>query len=214
MAQCRHMAGQKREALSPSGTRDVFSRVTKAPDDRGWWLVSGGDLAVPVLLRLGRTPEGQIACTGLALGIDSETPPRLTTTVLHNIRLTEMVSQIAQALGHQYREQRVKGGVAVEFDEVQQLLGYLVDRGPGVTVPRARPGAKGHSDEGLRRVIAVYRRALKEHPAAPTKATATAMSYSEANVRYMLRAARKRGLDVPSYRGQRARTQRKGRKQR
>ena len=209
------MAGHRREALLPSATRAMFSRVTKAPGDRGWWRVSGGDLPLPVLLRLGLTPEGEVTCTGLALGVDADIPPRLTATALHSIRLAAIVSQIAQVLGHEYRERRFKGGTAVEFAGVEHLLGHFVDHAPAVVVPRARPGAQGHSDASLREVVAVFRRALKEHPHAPTKATAAATNYSDANVRYMLRKARNRGLDVPSYgeeRTQRARS--KGRKQR
>jgi len=206
------MAGQKHEALLPNATRATFSRVTKAPGDRGWWRVSGGDLPVPVLLRLGPTPEGQVACTGLALGIDSDTPPTLTTTMLHKVRLAEMVSGIAQVLRHRYREQRSKGSTAVEFGDVESLMGYFVDRAPSVVVPRARPGARGHTDEELREVVAVFRRMLKEQPDAPTRATATATNYSDSNVRYLLRRARERELDVPSYRGQHRRTRHKGRK--
>lgn len=199
------MAGQRREALLPSATRAMFARATKAPGDRGWWRVSGGDLLVPVLLRLGRTPEGQIACTGLALGIDTDPPPRLTATALR-LPLAAIVTDIAQVLGHEYQEKRFEGGTAIEFAGVEHLLGHLVDNAPTVVVPRTRPGAKGHTDARLREVVGVYRRALKEQPAAPTKATAAATNYSEANVRYMLRAARKRGMDVPSYGKQRAQT--------
>ncbi len=185
------MSGYRFRALLPGSSAKAFERAGRST----WWQVTGGDLPAPVLVRLGPTPEGEIACTGVVVGIDDEGKQRAVTASALRIPLAGIVSELTQGIRRDYKLERGERSVSFKVEHFEQILGFLADSAPPITVPRVRPGVRGHSDEHFREVVTRYRRALKDEPFAPTKAViAQYPNWSPAAVRYWLRIARKRGL--------------------
>lgn len=182
------------EALLPSASRATFGRASQS----AWWRVTGGSLDAPLLVRIGRRGD-VIACTGLAFGVDDGasrargSAPMVTTTTLR-IPLAEIVGTIARTPTRGYKVTRAGRSTMVEFDNPRGLLGYFVDAGPRAT-PRVRLGAKGHPPEHYEELVRRYRKALRTHPAAPTKAVCEQYpNFKPVTVRYWLGVARRRGL--------------------
>lgn len=172
-------------------------------DHVGWRRVTGGELAMPVLLRLSSTRKGEIVCTGLIVGLgrprsifDSGDEPivspaeqiRIVTASALRIPLASIVTQMAREI-HGGTLKRSPGRPG-------RLLEYVVEKHSPVSPPRTRPGAKGHPDAHWREVVERYREVVKTHPTKPTKALRAQYypSWSEATVRYWLRVLRERGL--------------------
>lgn len=166
-------------------------RLADRQDD--WYEVTGGGLTAPVMLRLGRAADGRLVCTGLVLGHDVPVdgpPPEITTRSLR-ISLASIVQTIARRAENR-----------ASTNPMDKLGRFVIDRTKPAGPPRVRPGRQGHGAEFYEEVTAAYRRALRQHPEAPTKALAANYpGWSEAAVRYWLRVARDRGLLGRSERG-------------
>jgi hypothetical protein len=192
----RYMGGTRRRktdfeltGFAPHAAGEIFERAGHS----AWWRVEGGNLATPLLLRLGRSPEDEIVCTGIAMGLDNERPVRVTASAMR-VPLQAIVAQLA-------REMRFDKSTAAVFElgtpealaSIQRLAGTWTDSSPRVPTPRARPGAKGYTDDDLREFAQQWRQALRDNPRAPTKTLAQKRFLTEAAIRYQRRSAERRG---------------------
>lgn len=159
-----------------------------------WWIrVEGGDLSQPALVRLGRSPEGALVCTGLLLGAEGR--HEVTARGLRDIRLAEVVSALAATA---QRARRVRKPLPRESDSInafyRALIGTALDDGPLAAPPKLRPGPRGHPREHFKAVAERYRRSLLLQPRAPIKALALELNASEATVRRWVQRARDMGF--------------------
>lgn len=154
-----------------------------------WRRVEVQGISMPVFLRLSFTPDREVVCTGLVIGIEPEG------TIVRAKDLRIPLAAIVAELAAELAQARAIYGP-------KNLPDFIIKKFSPAAGPRARPGARGHPEEHYRGVVARYRQALKDHPSTPTKALiAQYPNYDEATVRYWLRVARKRGLLGRSERG-------------
>jgi hypothetical protein len=139
-------------------------------------------------VRLGKSPEGRLICTGLILGAfhDLERtvePVEIQAGMLREIPLAQAISEVARLVA--------EDPVAAKFFEVR-----LAPFAP----PRLRPGPKGHSREHFDDIWQLYRAALEREPRAPVKTVLEQINadrprgeppVSDATLRRWIRRARK-----------------------
>ena len=126
-------------------------------DSDDWLQIHWPDAPFPILMRLGRSAEGRLVCSGLVLGGGQPGEPRVGI-------------------------QRGRAGVEVSATKLRQIpLGQLLDEAsrrqttewwlaqlPEFQRP-TRMGPRGTSGEKLANVATLYRRALEERPSAPVE---------------------------------------------
>src|SRR5437870_1800777 len=82
-------AGKDAKALRPAEAQRVFTSAGES----AWWRVMPSDEVPSLLLRLARSPDGEIACTGLAMGLEDDPPGRVTASAMR-VPLQEIVAAI------------------------------------------------------------------------------------------------------------------------
>lgn len=170
--------------------------VAKLGKTNRWHRVSGTALPYPVLLRLGRAPDGRLVCTGLIAGAlgDGE----VSATSLREIPLGEILSDLA-SLG------RIK----------DPALRWLFSPTGVTDVTRlVARGPRGLPIDHFKRVAAKYREALVRAPKRPVAWLAEQMHAPEPTVRRWLQRCRDMGFIGPSQAGKAGErpTKRRGRK--
>jgi hypothetical protein len=178
-------AGRDAQILRPAAAQEVFGQAGNS----AWWRVSP-TTGPTLLLRLARGPDGDITCTGLAMGLEEDPPSRVTASAMR-VPLQEIVAAIVGQMRFDFT--KLRGG-GVGFYGEERAWGFLVDTARPLEEPRARPGAKGYTDLELRRFAQEYRRAIKSNPRTPTKTLAQKESLSDQAIRYRRRLAEQRGF--------------------
>ena len=117
-------------------------------------------------MRLGRSPEKRLICTGLVLGAFAET--EITARGLRALPLTQFLTMAT------YWE---LGSLAPKFDG-----------------PLPRPGPKGYSVDHFEKVAREYRRSLETAPRAPTRDLARRLHCSEPTARRWVQRCRDMGI--------------------
>lgn len=155
-----------------------------------WIDLNGGGLPQPILVRLARTPEGSLACTGLIIGAfgDEEITPR----DLRGIRLGEILANFSSLLAAHKKNKATR-----ELGRV--TIGDLLEASAEGEVRSAvhRPGPRGRPREHFERVAEDYRAALVSHPRSPIKQVAYLWSVNEATVHRWLERCLELGIDIP-----------------
>lgn len=143
-----------------------------------WVAVEGVGVPFPIVLRLGKGPDGRLACTGMVIGPDLELGQEITGRSLRDIPLGEILSMIG---GH-------------DFPGAEELGGAVTHPWRR---PAARPGPVGLSREDLQQVADDYRAALLQAPRRPIKLLAEELHASEATIRRWVQRTRDMGLLGP-----------------
>lgn len=166
--------------LEPREARKLLGQT--AGDGKGWCRLTGGP--VPALLRLGRTGDGRMACTGVAFVGEGE---ELTARMVREMPLGELVSVAAG-------QQSGEGAVG---DFMRSVIAELAGEAP----TRTRPGPRGYPPEHYQLVADAYRAALRDSPRSPVQSLAAHLHVSEPTVRRWVQKARDRRLLGPSMPG-------------
>jgi hypothetical protein len=146
-----------------------------------WTYCQAEGVALPIYVRLGETPTGEIVATGLVIGPREQDTRDRKARPMSIIRAQDLRIPLAAIVG--------------EMAGVWKRTG--IGAGPaGLSGARARPGKKGRGDQFYRDVAAQYRKAMKDHPATPTKALfhSTFPMVKPSTVKLWLRVARERGF--------------------
>ena len=178
-------------------TRDDEDEDLSEVANRDWrWIglfapFEGGRRIVPyeVRIRITRTPERRLVCTGLRLGVGvggQSDEIEVTTRSLREIRLDEILTQLA-----------------LELDQPEGFLRALgIDRAVGTTPASApahrRPGRRGHPLEHYEAVARTYREAQGRKP---VKLIMERYHIAEPTARRWVRQARDRALLGPAIPG-------------
>jgi hypothetical protein len=177
--------------------QDTLFRVLDL--EHNWISFADGNLPFPVLISLGRAPDGRLIITGLLIA-NLDIPPvyddaapewfrskpvEITSRSLRDLPLAELLGSV-DALRDD-----------PEGKALFRRLFALADDLPP-TFPRRRPGPKGHPREHFEQVAQAYRIALARAPRAPVKTLAEQMNASDATVRRWIQRARDMGLLGPS----------------
>lgn len=187
------MADRQRDAVTwwPGGLHHLGQLV----DEHDWVCLEGDerdpDRPHPVFLRLGRSPEGRLVCTGLIVGNLARfhgSPVEITARSLRSIPLAELIGTAVST-----------GRLPDDFGaEIRKLL----HDAPGLPARlKVRPGPKGHSAEHFAHVADMYRLALDKAPGAPMRWLRKELHVSEATARRWVQRARDQGLLGPSVPG-------------
>lgn len=180
-----------------------------------WQGFEGGGLPHPVLLRLEKSPEGRLICTGVIIGAGK--PRRgsreVTARELRRIPLGEIVSICGEYVRATPKPTRLSTGAWMfEGTFMEELAGiFLTGDLKAYTGPVARPGPKGYPREHFEGVASAYRDALLTAPSRPIAALQGQMSASEATIRRWVQRARDMGLlgdSIPGKAGERTRGRR------
>lgn len=135
-----------------------------------------------VLIRLAKSPDGRLVCTGMVLGgaVGSET--EITARSLRDLPLTPLLAKLGQ-----WRENRDQTGI---FSAGFKRYAPMLSRGP-----------RGLPDEHFERIADLYRIALKRQPRAPLKAMQELLAKdkggympSDSTIHGWIRQARQRGF--------------------
>jgi hypothetical protein len=165
----------------------VFSEIAdeiKQGDD--WYAVAwktgsptGGLYDGEVLIRLAKSPDGRLVCTGMVLGgaVGSET--EITARSLRDLPLTPLLAKLGQ-----WREKRDQTGI--------------FSAGFKRYAPQRRRGPQGLDDEHFKKIADLYREAIKLQPRAPLKAMKELLGKdedrSDSTIHGWIRQARQRGF--------------------
>ncbi len=201
----RYMSGTSQPRWEAEHLTPSAAAAALAPGGRsGLYRVTGGNLTVPLLLRIGLDEKGELVCTGISMGLDVNPPVRVTAAAMR-FRLQEILGFLARRIDQVEVVRLRSGGVAWHGDlpprEMAEAFA-LIEPPVGL---RARPGPKGYTAEQLRDLVRLYAQALKD---TPRKATQTVAKLQQINlstqaIRYQLRKAEKRGLMPKRLRDQR-----------
>jgi hypothetical protein len=167
--------------------------------EHNWVAFADDNLPFPVLISLGRAPDGRLIATGLLIAnldipavYDQDAPDwfrskpvEITTRSLRQLHMADLLNSVT-ALRDDPQGKALFG----------RLFG-LADDLPA-SFQRRRPGPKGLPREHFEEVAQAYRRALAEAPGAPVKTLAKQMNTSEATLRRWIQRARDMGLLGPS----------------
>ncbi len=138
-------------AYSPTPLRHYLSAELDSPQDwyRVTWGPGTGSTPYPVVVKLGRSEDGQVVCTGMILGgnVVESSQGQVTAGSLRSIPLGLILDELSRGL---------------------QMGAPWLNR---ISL-RSRPtrlGPRGIPIERLRDVAELYRRALETRPSAPVK---------------------------------------------
>jgi hypothetical protein len=143
-----------------------------------WVAVENVGVPFPIVVRLGKSPDGRLACTGMVIGPDAELGQEITARSLRQIPLGQILSTVA----------------GLDFPGAEELGGEVTHLW---RQPPARPGPTALSREDLQRVAEDYRAALLQAPRSPIKLMAQKVHASEATIRRRVQRARDMGLLRP-----------------
>lgn len=179
---------------SPSTADVLLDTFKNAP----LFTVHGGDLPTPVAVRVGKLPDGELACTAVVIGFAND--EAVTSSDLRKVPLPAILSDIVD---HVETLRRVGGDPPDERPELADLLALFVEPvDHSVAVPTPRPGPRGHTDEFYRRVAEAYLRAKADPRTrrAPIQALRAmpAFASSDATARRWVQRARDKGFLPPS----------------
>jgi len=172
--------------------------LASLPGDRGKWVFGppqereDDDGIPPLALRVGKTPDGRLICTGLLIGpigvteingerfYDSEAVHEVTARTLRRVKLGELLNEITE----------VAGDETLPDSAAAQRIIAAAQEGRAAR----RPGPKGYPAEHFANVANAYRQALMVRPLTPIKYLAEQLGASEASIHRWLRRARDMGL--------------------
>lgn len=183
------MTSESVEFGIPVGGRPfLFERL----DRDAWISCEGGWLKVPLLIRVARTSEGELVCTGLMAGVSPSDPEPISARDLAGIRLGSLLAQLAPVLGDGRKSRYLKEGALSTPEDFRDLLGK-------VTVDRPRqgpklPGRHQLTPEWFQKVADIYREVLAESPERPTQALARKTSVSTRTASRWITRAKEMGL--------------------
>lgn len=175
------------EIRLPEHWRPVFDRLA---EDQ-WLRVGGGGLKEAVLVRLGKSGDGRLVCTGLIFGADSahEIPARR----LREIRLGELVSDLARS-----PQRPIRGSKSIRAFYRALLEDVVHDRAIAATMRPAsrkrRPGRRPYTREELIDFAKAFRRARRLSPRSPIQFLANERRESAATIHRKKNRARSLGL--------------------
>ena len=106
----------------------------------------------PLVLQIGRAPDGRLICTGLLVGWRDK-PVEVTARALHQIRLGEILMGLAP-LPEDGAAPRGRG----KRSDLSPIPPWLLQQTPTVRPPH--PGQAGHTDEHYQNVARLYEEAL------------------------------------------------------
>ncbi|WP_344163804.1 hypothetical protein [Nocardiopsis rhodophaea] len=153
-----------------------------------WVRVSGGGLAVPILVRVAYGRDGRPIMTGLIIGDDG--PAEITADTLRSIRVGALMEQLFEGFDPGGRPP------ADDFDaEVTWALMYdFTHRTPAPPPPERRQGrSRGPTDEELQHFAEVYRREIRRSPRRAMTATAESVGVSRATANRWAKLCREQG---------------------
>jgi|GEM_PF-6094449 len=177
-------------ARQPRITGLRFRPVMPGEQAEDWhrWVGVGLDVVpYPVEIRVNRTEDGRLACTGLQLGarLDID-PPQVETEITARSLRDLPISQILGAIARQLPAQPM----AAEALGVNGVI-----QGPPLRrATRPRPGPRGWPREHFEEVARVYREGLAREPRAPVKYVRETMFTTEPTARRWIQRARDMGL--------------------
>jgi hypothetical protein len=148
-------AADKYAVASPDSARALFRRAGRSP----WIVLTKPDLGTDVRLRLGVTPEGVYACTGLAIGLEDDRTAIPASTL--RIPVATIVEEVVEVLraAHQMGARAAGKGhaewlaVMAEFFDPQRLA---------KPIAHIRRGRTPLTDEHFREVARQYRAAERD----------------------------------------------------
>lgn len=145
-------------------------RFLADPDHDEWVTVYGGDLPVPVDIRIGQAGDGRFVFTGLRIGVAAAA--EVTANVLRRVRLAEILADYW-----------------VAFPPVtdKDLRAHIA------AMSRPLPAGRGPDDEALRAFAATYLRELARQPHRAMTAAAKAHNVSRATAHRWAAQGRKLG---------------------
>jgi hypothetical protein len=157
----------------------------EATEDERWIGVTGGGLLHPISIRVAKSSDGRLVCTGLRIGVglfgDSDQDVEVTSRSLRHIPLAEILEQLPAA-GERFRKL-----VSVLFPDarpVHELAPHYAPRKRGYRYP----------DEHYERVAEVYREALRESPGKAYVYICKTLGVSRATAYRHVQTARDKGL--------------------
>lgn len=145
-------------------------RFLADPAHDEWVTVYGGDLPVPVDVRIGQADNGRFVFTGLRIGVAAR--EEVTANVLRKIRLAEILADY---------------WVAFPPITEREILAHAAD------MSRPLPPGRGPDDDALRAFAAAYLTELREHPHRAMSAAAKARNVSRATAHRWAAMCRERG---------------------
>lgn len=190
--------GQYRVVYSlPEHRARYFVKMSK-----DWWLeVVSEDLPTTVLMRVGRTSNGSLVCTGLILGVMAEykleneyerEPKPIRARDLREIRVGEILEKLEEDLTNLPRIRGVDPSIQKFFDD---FMAVAATEGVRKTrAPRSRPGRRGYDETHYEEIAILYEEACDVDPYAPIKYIADREHVSVQTARRWVRGAEKRGL--------------------
>lgn len=168
-------------------------RFTWGPDGIGpvlpagpWVWVHGGDLPVPVGLRVHRSADGRAVFTGLVIGNEFE-PAEITSQTLREIRLSKILAALFEDFDPGNPETWTAATSALVVSEMNAELGHSAAHVP----------VRGPSDEALRSFARTYLTELARQPQRAMTAAAKAHDISRATANRWAALCRRYGY-LPS----------------
>ncbi|MEX0990645.1 MAG: hypothetical protein WD004_00015 [Actinomycetota bacterium] len=168
------------------------AQVFKALSEQWWHQVSGEGLPGPVLIRLGKTPEGALACTGLILGATDDVEISARDA---RIPLGAILEDISSRLDRKTLRSGVNPNLTAFYNA---LMDVAIDESAApLTKPKRRPGPTPLSDDHFRWFADWYRHALVEAPNSPVTMLHRELGVSKETIRRWRReAVARRFLDL------------------
>jgi hypothetical protein len=166
--------------------RDAEERDAEERDaeERNWWrLVGKPGLPFDIKIRVGRMPDGRLACTGLRLGDEEGEPkPEITVRALRALNLPDILKATADAI------------FASDPAFSQALLGYRLGDATAPKIIRSRPRPQKYDRAHFERIADLYREALLRDPGSPYAYLMQHEDKSLSTVRRWVQRARDKGL--------------------
>lgn len=157
-----------------------------------WHRVTGGGLALPVLVRIGKTADGRPVVSGLIVG--EAGPVEVTPDALRSIRIGAILAQL-------FEDFDPDGPPGWEADLGDQVAWGLMHQDVWQPAQPVSDGSdstgRGPSDADLRRFAQAYQRELVRQPRRAMAAAAEALNISVATAHRWAAQCRKRGYLAP-----------------
>jgi hypothetical protein len=144
-----------------------------------------------VYVRLGRTPDSRLVCTGVHIG-DEDAGHEVTATDLRRVPLAAILGDAARYLAGEGADSPLHAAVMrkIASDWFRQAAPFIG--------ARTRPGPGGLPPEHFERVAEAYRAALSAAPRRPIQYLAEKFNVPEPTLRRWVQRARDRGLLGPA----------------
>lgn len=147
------------------------------PSPESWHTVARSDLPYPIMVRLGKAPDGRLVISGMAVGLDA--PVEVTARSLRVIPLASILTTLARS----------------------RFMPLVIQNTISQARQPVRRGPRGLTDAHFEEVATTYRQALMEAPRSPLVAFRLLMPSSESTARRWIQRARDRGLLGPALSG-------------